>query len=123
MGRVFAAKGFDRWSKIHDVDDAALTEAIDLADRGAVAAQLGGGLVKLRIARRGGGKSVGFRTIVALKVGERAIFLYGFAKSEVDNIDAEDLFRLKQFGKTLQRLDAEGINKALASGQIREINH
>lgn len=113
VGRVFATKGFDRWSKNHEVEDAALIEAIEQAEQGLVAANLGGGLVKLRVARSGGGKSGGYRTIVALAVGERAIYLHGFAKNDVDNIDSKDLTQLKQLGNALQRLNDVGDRKGV----------
>ena len=45
-------------------------------------ADVGSGLIKQRIARPGGGKSGGYRSILMFRSGERAIFVFGFAKSE-----------------------------------------
>jgi len=49
-------------------------------------AELGGGLIKQRVARSGGGRLGGYRTVIAFRAAQRAVFLYGFAKSERDNI-------------------------------------
>ena len=49
-------------------------------------ADLGGGVFKQRIARDGGGKSGGFRTIILFKVGGHSFFVHGFAKNEKANL-------------------------------------
>lgn len=61
---------------------AALCQAVRGAERGLIAANLGGGIIKQRIARPGQGKSGGFRTLIVFRAGTRAIFVHGFAKSE-----------------------------------------
>ena len=58
----------------------ALAKAAEEICAGSVEARLGGFLVKKRVAKRGGGKSGGFRLIVAVKEGERLIFLHVFEK-------------------------------------------
>jgi len=45
---------------------------------------LGGGIIKQRVARPGKGKSGGYRTVIAYRARNRAVFLFGFAKSERD---------------------------------------
>jgi hypothetical protein len=44
-----------------------------------VDADLGGGVIKQRVARVGQGRSGGYRMLVAYRAGARAVFLYGFA--------------------------------------------
>ena len=44
-----------------------LCDAIARAERGLVDADLGGGLIKQRVARRGGGRSGGYRTVIAYR--------------------------------------------------------
>jgi hypothetical protein len=58
-----------------------LAEAIARAERGMVDAALGGGLIKQRVARQGQGKSGGWRTLIAYRKGDRAVFLFGFART------------------------------------------
>ena len=68
-----------------------LSQAVREIREGLYEADLGGNLVKKRIARPGQGKSGGFRTIVATRDGERCFFVYGFAKNDQDNMDDEDV--------------------------------
>lgn len=121
MTRVFVVKAFARWLKGQELVDADLVSAVKDAEKGIVAAQLGGGLVKLRIARQGEGKSGGYRTVVAFEAEGRSFYLEGFAKNEKDNIGRDDLQRLKVFGRALRALDEDGLRRAMAAGEIREI--
>src|SRR5437870_1028346 len=72
-----------------------LCDAIARAEKGLVDANLGGRLIKQRVARRGQGRSGGFRTLIAIRSAERAVFLYGFAKSERGDIAPDKLAELK----------------------------
>jgi hypothetical protein len=58
---------------------------------GLIDADLGGGLIKQRVARAGKGRSGGYRMLIGYRLKDRALFLYGFAKSEQENISAGDL--------------------------------
>ena len=68
-----------------------LIEAIDRATPGQIDADLGGGLIKQRVARPGGGQRGGYRTIIADRAGQRAVLLFGFAKNAKDDIAPDDL--------------------------------
>ncbi len=59
-------------------------------------ADLSGGVIKQRIARKGGGRSGGFRTIALFRRAELAFFVYGIAKSGRENLRRDELetFRL-----------------------------
>lgn len=91
MVRTFKTRAFMRFADKADISDAELCGAVQVAERGLVAADLGGGVIKQRIARRGQGKSGGFRTLIVFRTGTRAIFVHGFAKSEKDNLDKNEL--------------------------------
>jgi hypothetical protein len=71
------------------------------AEAGSIDADLGGGLIKQRAARPGQGKRSGYRTVIAYRRAERAVFLYGFAKSARANIDADELAALRRRGAGL----------------------
>jgi hypothetical protein len=73
-----------------------LCTAIEDAERGRVDADLGGGLIKQRVARKGQGKSSGYRMLIGFRSKLRAVFLFGFAKSELDNIDDDQLATLRE---------------------------
>ena len=121
MGRVFVIKAFGRWAKGQDIDDTQLLKAILDAEIGLIAADLGDGLVKLRLARPGHGKSGGFRTIVAFKKGTRAIYLEGWGKNEFENINEPYLRQLKKVANIYFHLDEASLQAAIDGRAIREI--
>ena len=93
--RIFKNKSFARFARKARIADAALCEAVGNAERGLIDADLGGGVIKQRIARSGGGKSGGFRTIILFRAGARAFFVHGFAKNDQDNIRDDELAAFK----------------------------
>ena len=93
---TFKTKVFTRFADKAGISDAVLCDAVSDAEQGLIAAELGGGVIKQRIARTGQGKSGGFRTLIVFKAGTRAIFVHGFAKNEMDNIDKKELAALKK---------------------------
>lgn len=72
--RVFKTKWFTRYARRERISDHSLVEAIQRAERGIVDADLGGGVIKQRVARAGQGRSSGYRVLVAYRSGERAVF-------------------------------------------------
>ena len=120
--RIFRTKGFARFQRKQGVDAAALREAIARAERGLIDANLGHGLIKQRVARRGEGKRGGFRTIIAYRAGDRSVFLHGFAKNQQANISREDERDLKDFGGMILALDARGLEIMMRGGELTEVN-
>lgn len=100
-----------------------MSKAVRSAEHGLVDADLGGGLIKQRVARPGQGKSGGFRTIVAYRRGSRAIFLFGFAKSERDNLDDDELAQWQRVGRAYLGLDDEGLEAAVAAEELMEVDY
>ncbi len=97
--RVFVSKVVARFARKERLDGQQLGEAIARAELGLIDAELGGGLIKQRVARLGSGRSGGYRTVIAFRGAQRAVFLYGFAKSERDNIGGRELEDLKKLAK------------------------
>jgi hypothetical protein len=93
--RIFKTKALARFTKNEAVSDESLVAAIETAKRGLIDADLGGGLIKQRVARPGQGKRGGFRMLIEFR-SDRAIFLFGFAKNERDNIDDKQLTTLRE---------------------------
>jgi hypothetical protein len=89
---------------------------------GLIDADLGGYVVKKRLALHGRGKSSGARTIVATNFGERWFFLFGFEKNERSNIDRDELKSLQQLALTLLSFDASQLETAVIAGQLVELN-
>lgn len=86
-----------------------------------IGADLGGGVIKQRIAREGGGKSGGFRTIILFRSGSRAFFVHGFAKNERDNIRDDELAAFKLLAARLLAYDDLALAKAVADGVLMEV--
>jgi hypothetical protein len=119
--RLFKVKWFARFAKKERIRDASLKDAIKRAAQGLVDADLGGYVIKQRVARPGKGKSGGYRVIVAFRTEQRAVFLYGFAKSEKDNIGDDELATLKEIAAAWLEADERKIKTALADGLLTEI--
>ena len=120
--RTFKTKAFTRFAGKAGIPDVALCRAVRDAERGLVAADLGGGVIKQRIARSGQGKSGGFRTLIVFRAGTRAIFVHGFAKSEKDNIEKDELVALKKLAAELLGYDDKTLARSVASGVLLEVN-
>ena len=119
--QTFKTKAFARFAKREGLDDAALREAVGRAERGLVDADLGGGVIKQRIARQGGGRSGGFRTIVLFRRSELAFFVYGFAKSDRENLRPDELAAFRLLADEYLALDAAGLAAAQSVGAITEV--
>jgi hypothetical protein len=120
--RVFKTKEFARFSRRDKIADAWLCEAVDRAERGLVDADLGGGLIKQRIARAGQGRSGGYRTLMAFRSKERTIFVYGFAKSERDNIDSDELEYWRRIARSFLNMPDATIATMLNQQELKEVN-
>jgi len=116
-------KTFRRFQRKEVIEDDALRGAIRRAGRGVVDADLGGGLIKQRVARKGQGRSGGFRTIIAFRTGMRAVFLHGFAKSHKENIADDELAALRQIGGNLLRADEEELERMIADDRLTELTY
>jgi hypothetical protein len=120
--RVFKNAWFQKFARKEKISDAALYEAVARAGRGLIDADLGGGVIKQRVARPGEGRSGGYRTLIFFRVGTRAVFAFGFAKSDRDNISAADEGILRSTAKlTLGFSDAE-IDQLVDAGKLEEVN-
>lgn len=120
---AYKTRTFARWMKREGLADRDLRDAITEMQAGLVDAQLGGGLIKKRVARTGQGKRGSYRILVASNFGERWIFIFGFAKNERSNINDEELRLMKQIAGTLLEMNEASLQKALDAGELMEIKH
>ena len=84
-------------------------------------ANLGGNLIKKRIARPGQGKSADFRTLVATNLDSKWFFVYGFGKNQRANIDADEEAGLKKLAETLLQMTPRSVSKALEAAELIEV--
>jgi hypothetical protein len=120
--RIFKTRWFARYAKRERIADALLREAVARIERGLVDADLGGGVIKQRVARPGQGRSGGYRTFIVFREGDRAVFLFGFAKSDCDNIDDDELESLKRAATNWLSADAEFLAIFVQEGALQEIS-
>jgi len=120
--RIFKTVPFARFARKAAVGDEQLKKAMADVEHGLVDADLGGGVLKQRIARQGAGKSGGFRVIVLFRHGERAFFVHGFAKSDQSNISGDELAAFKMLAAEMLAYRDEALSAALRSGALMEID-
>jgi len=99
-----------------------LLEAVIRADRGLIDADLGGGVIKQRVARPGQGRSGGFRTLILFRQGDRAIFAFGIAKSAQANVAPADLALLKQAAAEALGWSGADLDRLVARRVLTEID-
>ncbi len=121
--RVFKNKVFSKWAAKEGLDDAALLAAVEEMERGLIDADLGGHVVKKRVAIGGRGKSGGARTLLAYKIGNKAFFVYGFAKNARANISSEELKALKHLAKELLGYGEKALAEAIKHGALIEVKN
>ena len=119
--RVFTNTWFGRFAKKEKLSAAALLEAARRAENGQIDADLGGGVIKQRIARPGEGKSKGYRSIVLFRKGQRCFFVFGFAKSEIDNIRSDEEEQFKKMAKWVLTLTDVHLSVLIANRQFEEV--
>ena len=119
--RIFRNMAFTRFAKKSRISDVALCKAVMNAERGLIDADLGGGVIKQRVAREGEGKSGGFRTMILFKTGTRAFFVHGFAKNKVDNISDNDLVLLRRLAAEMLNYNETELTQAINNGLLIEV--
>ena len=122
MTRTLKRKDFAKWQAGEKLPDAALCKAVKEMESGLIDADLGRLLYKKRVARPGGGKSGGYRTLLSARIGSRYVFLYGFAKNDKANITEDEKKALQFAGKVFLDLTGEALAKALQSGVLVEVH-
>ena len=121
MTRILKRKDFARWQTGERLPDAALCRAVEEMEGGLIDTDLGGHLYKKRVARPGGGKSGGYRTLLSARIGGRYVFLHGFSKSDKANVTQDEKKALQFAGRVFLELSEEALTKALRAGVLLEV--
>lgn len=119
--KVFQTAWFARFARKERISASALLHAIERAEKGLIDADLGGNVIKQRIARPGEGKSKGYRSIVLFRKGQRAFFVYGFPKSSLGNIGDDEGEQFKKMAKHVLALTDAQLVALVANGQFEEV--
>jgi hypothetical protein len=120
--RVFKTKWFARFARRERISDASLCEAVRRAEQGLIDADLGGGVIKQRVARSGQGRSGGYRLLIAYRARTRSVFLFGFAKSARANVGDDERATARDIAKAWLEADAKSLARALEQGLIEEVD-
>jgi len=121
--KKLVTKWFRKWSKKSKIDLSDLQDTIRNLETGSSSTNLGDNLYKVRVKRKHGGKSSGYRTIIVYQENNRAIFLYGFAKNEKDNISKLELDTFKKLGNDLLSINDEDLLKLIINHTLYEFGN
>jgi hypothetical protein len=121
--RVFKTRWFTRYARQERIDDRSLCDAVARAERGLVDADLGSGIIKQRVPRTGQGRSGGYRVLLVYRSGNMAVFLYGFAKNERENIADDDLKTLREIGAAWLKAKDKTLEQAIEKGILKEMTY
>lgn len=119
---VYKRREFARWQARECVPDHLLCRAVAEMQSGLVDASLGGLLFKKRIAGLCSGKRGGYRTLLSARIGDRYVFLHGFAKSDLANVTPAEQKALQFTGKVFLELSPRALAKALGCGVLMEVH-
>ena len=119
--QIFKSKWFTRYAARSGIEDCDLVRIVESMERGSVDANLGGGVIKQRVARTGAGKSGGYRTILFYKKGELVFFIYGFSKKDRDNITGAELREFKKLAGIMLSMTQAQLERQEARGDLERI--
>ena len=118
---ILKTKYFSKWARKSGLNDALLKNAVLEIKCGLMDANLGGGIVKKRIALPGRGKRSGTRTLLATNLRNRWFFIFGFEKNEAENVSAKELLVLKMLADDLLGMSSAQIQVAISNGSLVEV--
>jgi hypothetical protein len=121
--RVFKNKWFARWARTEDVPDSALLRAAVEIVAGQIEVDLGGCLIKKRLACQGSGKRRAYRVLVGYKKpnADRIIFLYAFAKNARANISVKEKEALSLVAEAFISATDAQLRLLLREGSLVEV--
>jgi len=119
--RIFISKWFAKFASKEGISDAKLREAVKDAEAGKIDCDYGGGVIKQRIARLNEGKSGGYRSIILFRRGDKAFFVYGFLKSERENINDAQEQSFRELAKVTFAFSDDQLAKLVKTGAYKEV--
>jgi hypothetical protein len=119
--RLLTNRTFRRWAEKEGLTNVDLRHALAEIEAGLIDADLGGGVIKKRIALAGRGKSAGARTLLVYRAAKRAVFVYGFSKSDKANVTSIELKALKNLASELLSYNEGIVDQLVLSGVFTEV--
>ena len=119
--RVFKNKRFKKFARKQGISDEQLLEIVRRAELGQIDADLGNGVIKQRVERKGEGKRGGYRTVMLYRSQERAFFVYGFAKNEQENIGVEELAVIREMASLYLKMAEKNLKTMIDNEDLWEV--
>ena len=119
--KIYKLRLFTKWARKEGITKSALKEAIAEIEAGLFDANLRATVYKKLVARKGQGKRGAYRTLIAYKLADRAIFMYGFSKNEQENISSKDIDGLKKLAVHYMAAGSVILQRAVKLGELEEI--
>jgi len=119
---VYKNKPFARFAKKTRITDVDLWNAAQLANEGVIDADLGGGVIKQRIAAAGKGKSGGSRSIILFRKNDRAVYVYGFEKKDLANIRPNELEAFRELAQVILGYTNAEIARRVEDGALFNVD-
>lgn len=119
--KIYKNSWFTRFASKNEIDDRALVKAIERIEKGLIDADLGGSVIKQRIARQGQSSSRGHRAIILIRQNDKCFFVYGYPKSEKSNISTNEERGFKKLAESLLNISDLQIKELLKAGDIYEV--
>ena len=119
--RIFKHRVFHLWARDEGLANQLIESAINEIGQGLFEANLGSGLYKKRVARKGKGKRSGYRTLIAFKHNDKAVLMYGFAKNECENISDKEKEIYKRLAKYYLDITDMQLNVLIRNGELIEV--
>ena len=119
--RAYTTREFQRWGGDVRLRESCCCVAVAELACGLVDADLGGGLLKKRVAHGGKGKRGGARLVVGTPEPSRWFLLVGYLKSETSNLTALEVRQLKAFAGDLFACSPTQLETLVLRGALKEI--
>lgn len=120
--KVLMTKWFTKFMHREDISLTQICKAVHDISLNKIDAHYGGNVIKQRIPRTNSGKSGGYRTIVLYQTNNKAFFVYGFSKSDRDNIDTHEVQAFKDMARTFLDFSDAEIARLVNTHHLKEVN-
>ena len=119
--RILITKHFYKWAKKQKISPDRLSTAAVEVLNGHYEADLGGHIIKKRVATHNQGKRGGIRAIIFYRKDDKLIYIHGFKKNEKDNISPSELAAFKSMARIFEDMTDKQLNHSIDIGNFMEV--
>ena len=118
---IYLSAWFSRFARKEKISHQLLVDAVQRAEAGLIDADLGSGVIKQRVARPGEGRSKGYRTILLFRKSHRCFFVFGFAKSGMENLSSIEQAQFKKMARHVLDLSEAQLTELVSQGHFEGV--